>query len=167
LSESKSIDVLFSPNGGTQKRIVESIASAKISIDMAIYSFTAQPIFNSLVNAVKRGVKVRAVFDKSETHGVQAGFHDQLEKLGVPIKVLAPAGGIMHNKFLIVDNSLLELGSYNYTNRAELNNRENAVFTSNPDLITKYKSNFNTMFMAADIEPVRFRWLRRFIRMFT
>jgi len=164
LSKNKSIDVLFSPNGGTQKRIATAIDSAKATVDLAIYSFTAQPIFNSLVNAVKRGVKIRAVFDKSETHGVQASFHDQLEKLGVPIKVLAPAGGIMHNKFLIVDNSLLELGSYNFTNRAELNNRENAVFTSNPDLITKYKANFNVMFMTADIEPVRFRWFRRFIR---
>jgi phosphatidylserine/phosphatidylglycerophosphate/cardiolipin synthase-like enzyme len=166
LSENKSINVLFSPNGGTQKRLVDAIASAKTSIDIAIYSFTAQPIFNSLVEAVKRGVKIRAVFDKSETHGAQAKFHDQLEQLGVPIKVLAPAGGIMHDKYIIIDDLILEWGSYNYTNRAELNNRENATFSKDPTLIAKYKANFNTMFMTADIESVRFRWMRRLIRAF-
>jgi phosphatidylserine/phosphatidylglycerophosphate/cardiolipin synthase-like enzyme len=157
--------VYFSPNGGVQAQLVAIIDSAKNSIDLAIYSFTAQNIFNSLVSAIKRGVTVRAVFDKSETTKVQAGFHDQLEQLGVAIKLLSPSGGIMHNKYLIVDDSLLEWGSYNYTNRAELDNRENATFTTDPDLIAKYKANFESIFSAATLEDRSvLRGLKRFIR---
>jgi phosphatidylserine/phosphatidylglycerophosphate/cardiolipin synthase-like enzyme len=104
------------------------------------------------------------VFDKSETTNVQAGFHDQLEQLGVAIKLLSPSGGIMHDKYIIIDDSLLELGSYNYTNRAELNNRENAIFTTDPDLIAKYKANFESIFSAATLEAKSLRGLKRFIR---
>jgi phosphatidylserine/phosphatidylglycerophosphate/cardiolipin synthase-like enzyme len=41
--------------------------------------------------------------------------------------------GIMHNKFVIVDGKMIEIGSFNYTNHASKANQGRIRFTSNFD----------------------------------
>ena len=48
----------------------------------------------------------------------------------------------MHNKFCIIDESLVLNGSYNWTLNASLKNFENVVFTDDRDLISQFKGYF-------------------------
>ncbi len=60
-----TVDVYFSPLGGTTVAVVKEINAAKSEILIQAYSFTSAPIAKALVNAQKRGVKIVAVLDKS------------------------------------------------------------------------------------------------------
>ena len=132
---------------------------------MAAYAFTNEIIAKALIDAVKRGVKVSLVMDKSQTKGSQASLHDELEKAGTTIRLISPPGGIMHDKFIIVDGKKVEWGSYNYTGRAEDANFENATFLSNGNLAQRYHSDFVAIFSQATPEAQGLRRpLRRFLR---
>jgi len=159
------IAAFFSPRGGIEQQILTSIGGAVATIEMAAYAFTNENIAKALIDAVKRGVKVSLVMDKSQTKGSQASLHDELEEAGTAIRLISPPGGIMHDKFIIVDGKNVEWGSYNYTGRAEETNFENATFMSNGNLAQKYHSDFVTIFSQATPEAQGLRRpLRRFLR---
>jgi phosphatidylserine/phosphatidylglycerophosphate/cardiolipin synthase-like enzyme len=165
-NSSDSLIALFSPKGGIEQQILTSIGGAMATIEMAAYAFTNEIIAMALIDAIKRGVKVSLVMDKSQTKGPQASLHDALEKAGTAIRLVSPLGGIMHDKFIVVDGKNVEWGSYNYTGRAEDANFENATFLSDDSLAQKYHSDFESIFNQATPEaqgvgrPVR-RFLRR------
>ena len=160
------ITVFFSPKGGIQEQILTRIGEAMEIIEIAAYAFTNENIARALIDAIKRGVKVSLVMDRSQTKGSQASLHDELEKAGTTVRLASPSGGIMHDKFIIVDGKYVEWGSYNYTGRAEDANFENATFLSNISLAQQYHSDFVTIYNQATPEaqglgrPVR-RFLRR------
>jgi hypothetical protein len=134
---------LFSPNGGVRTRIVSEIDRAQSTLDLAIYSFTSDEIREALVRARNRGVTVRIIADSSQANG-QGSEIGNLESMGFNLKRSSgESGGIMHNKYMIVDSSLLFTGSYNWSANAEDNNFENAVFIQASPLIQNYISDFN------------------------
>ena len=160
-----TITAFFSPKGGIEQQILTSLAAAVETIEMAAYAFTNENIGVALIDAIKRGVKVSMVMDRSETKGPQASLHDELEKAGSAIRLISPHGGIMHDKFIIVDGKNVEWGSYNYTGRAEDTNFENATFLSNDNLAQKYHSDFVSIYNQATPETQGLRRpLRRFLR---
>jgi len=164
-SSTQMITALFSPSGGVERQIISIIGGAAQSIEMAAYAFTNENIAKALLDAVKRGVKISVVLDKSETKGQQARLHDELEKAGTEVRVISPAGGIMHDKFIIVDGKTVEWGSYNYTERAEDANFENATFLSDAELAKQYHSDFASIFNQATAEVHGMeRVIRRFFR---
>ena len=135
------------------------------TIEMAAYAFTNESIAKALLDAGKRGVKVSLVMDRSETKGPQGSLHDELEKAGTTIRLISPPGGIMHDKFIVIDEKNVEWGSYNYTNRAEDANFENATFLSNSNLAQRYHSNFASIYNQATPEAHGLRRpLQRFVR---
>ena len=159
------VTAFFSPKGGIEQQILTGIGAAAETIEMAAYAFTNENIGVALIDAIKRGVKVSMVMDRSETKGPQASLHDELEKAGSAIRLISPHGGIMHDKFIIVDGKNVEWGSYNYTGRAEDTNFENATFLSNDNLAQKYHSDFVSIYNQATPETQGLRRpLRRFLR---
>ena len=102
--------------------------------------------------------------DRSETHGAQAKIHDILEQAGAKIRLSHPQGGIMHDKYLVIDGQTVEWGSYNYTNRAEHSNYENATVTSDPDIAEAYEKDFQHIWNFAESEKTGFQ--RLFARAF-
>src|SRR5262245_34298354 len=63
------VAVYFSPNGGATDAVVRAITAAQTQILVQAYSFTSAPIAKALIEAHKRGVKVRTVLDKSNETG--------------------------------------------------------------------------------------------------
>ncbi len=159
------VTAFFSPKGGVEQQILTSIGSAVETIEMAAYAFTNENIGAALIDAIKRGVKVSLVMDRSETKGPQASLHDELEKAGSSIRLISPPGGIMHDKFIVADGKNVEWGSYNYTVRAEDANFENATFLSDDSLAKKYQSDFVSIYNQASPEASGLgRPVRRFFR---
>jgi len=159
------VTAFFSPKGGIEQQILTSIGGAVATIEMAAYAFTNENIANALLDATNRGVKVALVMDRSQTKGPQASLHDELETAGTAIRLISPPGGIMHDKFIVVDGKNVEWGSYNYTGRAEDANYENATFLSDGNLAQKYHSDFVSIYSEATPEAQGLkRPLRRFVR---
>jgi len=147
------IEVAFSPNKGSEDLVVKAIRSAKSSIRVAAYSFTAPVVVEALLGAKKRGVDVRVVVDYKNNfvegcggNGACKGKHavGALQNAGVPVRVIK-AFAIYHNKFLVVDMAHVETGSYNYSVAAATRNAENVmVIWNNPALAKAYNDEWES-----------------------
>lgn len=129
------------------KALVNEINSAKSSIDFAIYGYTKVPaIQNALLNAQKRGVNIRFVYDSDEnnkniypdtlylTSIIQNNNHDYSSK-------------IMHDKFFIFDNKTVLTGSANISNTDMSGFNSNAVIIINsPQIANYYSKEFEQMY---------------------
>ncbi len=136
---------IFSPRGGTEAAIVKAIDSARSEADVAMFSFTSKPAMAALVRAAARGVKVKMLLYVKSAFP----FRDEAKKTG--IEVLLKEGrvpnGLMHNKYAVLDGSLLINGSFNWSATAEELNTENTIFTMLPVYVTPYKAEFDKLFL--------------------
>lgn len=63
------IKIFFSLNGGATKEIIKRIDNAGTYIDIAMYSFTSEPVAQAIVRAKQRDVKIRILMDKQQAGG--------------------------------------------------------------------------------------------------
>lgn len=97
--------------GGIDIPLVNAIDSAKLSIDIAIYSFSLPSIRDALIRAHDRGVQVRMVM---ESDNIERSAPQRLKDVGIPI-LGDRREGLMHNKFVVIDKSEVWLGTMNFT----------------------------------------------------
>ena len=129
-------EVYFSPEGGCTEAVVREIGKAKNEVLVQAYSFTSKPIFDALVAAHRRDVNVKAIFDKSDATGKES-LAKTLAGTGIPCW-LDQRHAIAHNKVMIVDQSTVITGSFNFTTAAEKHNAENLLILRDPKLAAKY-----------------------------
>ena len=146
------------------KALLYNIDNAKESIDFAIYGITEQDrIFNALVNAQKRGVKIRWVTDLTEnkeniyfdTYKLMDEIpsfktdYESIESLKIPDYKykFAFQGALMHNKFFIFDNKIVFTGSTNISSSCLTGYNANiAVLINSKDIANLYKQEFEQMY---------------------
>ena len=136
-----TVDVYFSPNGGSEQAIVNEIDHAKKEILIQAYSFTNVPIAKALLSAHKRGVRIEALLDKSQrTEKYTAATF--LTNAGIPV-LIDDSHKIAHNKIIIIDRNVLITGSFNFSKTAEHGNAENLlVLKGNQALTDRYIRNY-------------------------
>lgn len=139
---SESIEHGFSP-GGAEALVVRTIESASKEILVAAYSFTDARIARSLVDASRRGVRVRVVLDSSQLSGKYSSA-TFLANAGLPVRIDGKHA-IMHNKYMVIDGVTVQTGSFNYTSAAIRKNAENVlVVRDNPQLAKEYATDWIT-----------------------
>ncbi|OGT64984.1 MAG: hypothetical protein A3J38_03120 [Gammaproteobacteria bacterium RIFCSPHIGHO2_12_FULL_45_9] len=138
------IQVCFTPKSPCTEYIVRAILHARHSIEMQAYSFTSREIAEALVQVASRGVKVRIVLDKTQF------APDNMQSfvplfLDSAIHVFCDSKpNIAHNKVLIIDQRLVETGSFNYTYAAERYNAENVLLIEDMALAEQYEANWQS-----------------------
>lgn len=134
-----SVDVGFSPEGSARTLVLETIASARSSIRMLSYSFTAPDIMRALADARRRGVDVKIVVDERGNRSKSSiAAMNFIVNSGIPLRT-DHHYPIQHDKVIIVDGQTVETGSFNYTASAERRNSENVVVIRNlPSLARTY-----------------------------
>lgn len=112
----------FTPNDDAQTPLVNLLNSATKKIRLADYSFNLEPVVQVLIDKHQAGVDVQLVLDSSQAAGKsEVPEVEQLKAANVPMVIgTSSKGKIMHNKFVVVDDSVVASGSYNYTGTAEL-----------------------------------------------
>lgn len=138
---SARVDVLFSPHGGCQARIIREIRQARTSVKVQAYSFTNAKIAKAILDAQTRGIDCEVILDKSQRtarYSSAAFFHNQ----AVPL-LIDGKHAIAHNKIIIIDDATVITGSYNFSKAAEESNAENLLVISGmPELAQKYVENY-------------------------
>lgn len=138
--ETKTINVCFTPPKGCSYLIAQQIHHANHSIYMQAYSFTSKTIANELIKAVERGVKVSVILDKSQLEE-KYSILKLLQDSNINVKI-DHAPGIAHNKVIIIDESKVITGSYNFTNAADNRNVENVVLIDEKEVAKAYLKNW-------------------------
>jgi phosphatidylserine/phosphatidylglycerophosphate/cardiolipin synthase-like enzyme len=145
-SGSRNLDTCFSPAGNCDQKLVALVESARHTLDMAIYSITLPDLEKAIESAKSHNVQIRLVVDRVQAKGASS-LVGALEKAGIPIKI-GNVKGIMHDKYTIVDGSMIETGSFNYSANATDDNAENQIYMSDPTVIENYTANFNALWSA-------------------
>jgi phosphatidylserine/phosphatidylglycerophosphate/cardiolipin synthase-like enzyme len=125
-----------------QNKILDALDGGKVSIRVVMAWFTNEALFNKLLEKHNVGVDVQvAIYDDgvNRKHGVDISK--------VPHKMIkrGQRGGLMHDKFCIIDNQVVVTGSYNWTNNAEFRNDENITIEHDPDQATKYSIEYRRL----------------------
>lgn len=133
------------------QEFLTNINNSRKSIDMAIYGYSSvHKIEEALLNALKRGVKIRFVYDV-DAKGINI-YPDTLKLIQyIPNNIndgkSIDANNIMHNKFYIFDDKITITGSANlsHTDMSEFNTNSIIIINS-PDFAKIYKTEFEQMF---------------------
>jgi phosphatidylserine/phosphatidylglycerophosphate/cardiolipin synthase-like enzyme len=134
------IAVYFSPHGGCTDAVVKKLDAAKESVLVQAYTFTSAPIAKALMDAHKRGVKVRVICDKSQwTEKYSSATFFQ--NAGIPT-FIDDKHAIAHNKVMVIDGRIVITGSFNFTKAAEESNAENLLIIDDAQLAQKYARNW-------------------------
>jgi phosphatidylserine/phosphatidylglycerophosphate/cardiolipin synthase-like enzyme len=129
--------------GGVDEVLVSAIDSARLSIDLAVYSMSLRNVRDALVRAHRRGIVVRVVTesDNQDSSAIQA-----LQEAGIPL-LGDRREGLMHDKFMVIDRSEVWLGSMNYTYSGVYADDNALVHVRSKELADNYLSEFNEMFV--------------------
>lgn len=140
---------LFIPIIGADypKKVIPLIKSAQHSIDIVVYDwrwYANQPThsvqqFNiALVNAVNRGVAVRAVVN----HGTNIALFN---KVGIKAKQLNDKR-VVHSKLIIIDDVMMVIGSHNFTRNAFSFNLETSLCITDISSLGRFREFFNNLY---------------------
>lgn len=144
------IEVGFSPDGSGEALVLRAINSARQSVRLAAYSFTARPVVRALIDARKRGVDVAVVVDyknnlEQDGSGRARAALNLLVNADIPTRTIAST--IQHSKYVVVDGAHVQTGSYNYSASAARYNAENVlVVWHQPDLARSYLDNWEGLY---------------------
>jgi len=149
----KVIDSYFSPSDGVNAKIIETINTANTDIDIAAMLITRSDISTALINKYAAGVtNTNIVLDTQNPSGNQ--YNTLAASLEPNHIVKFTSLGIMHHKFMVVDNfsadsdPLVLVGSHNWSTSAEIKNDENTLIVHDLNIANQYYQAF--AFLYAD-----------------
>lgn len=134
--------------GQYPKAVAELIDNAKKSVKIVMYDWRWLPndpasplqIFNqSLVRAVRRGVKVRALVNSSAILSVLTEVKIEAKKL--------KTGALMHAKFVLIDDEFVVIGSHNISNNAFNSNIEGSICFHDETAAGEYGQYFENLWL--------------------
>lgn len=103
--------------------------------------FTNEVLAEKLIQLYESDIDVKVIiYDDgvNKKHGVD------LKNIPV-VRVRAERGGIMHNKFCVIDNQVVITGSYNWSSNAEFKNDENISIIKDNTMASKYSVQFRRL----------------------
>jgi len=129
------VHTCFSPVGRCSVHILREIERAQKEILIAVYAFTSGELARAVAQAKQRGVSVQVVLDREFNAKNENSKGLFLEQQKVPVRRIsgmksnAPdkEGGLMHQKFAVIDRKIVLTGSYNWTHSADSLNDENLL----------------------------------------
>jgi phosphatidylserine/phosphatidylglycerophosphate/cardiolipin synthase-like enzyme len=130
-------------SGGVDSPLVEAIDAARLSIDIAAYSFSLNSIRFALIRAHDRGVTVRMVM---ESKNMDRSDPQRLLEAGIPI-VGDNTDGLMHDKFIVIDRSEVWMGSMNFTDGGAYDDNNNVFRIHSTKMAENYSKEFEEMFL--------------------
>jgi len=135
-----------STNTSFGKELVKLIKNAENEISFAIYGLRGQNnILQALIEAQERGVKVKGVVD-SDSHN--KNYYSDTKLLYKYFEIVSDhKNSIMHNKFFVIDSSIVWTGSSNISDTGTGGyNANNALMINDNTVSSIYLQEFNQMF---------------------
>lgn len=132
----------FLPTEGLrlEHTVCELIEAAKESICIGTpYFIPSKTILGKLMDALKRGVKVRIIVPKKADHFLvkEASFFYLRALIGLGAEVYQYLNGFYHAKIIIVDEEICQIGTANFDRRSIYLNLEINCYIYDQDFIQK------------------------------
>lgn len=129
--------------GGLDGPLVASIDSARLTVDVAVYSLNLRSIRDALIRARERGVQVRVVM---ESDNMDSSAPQALIEAGIPV-LGDRREGLMHDKFVVIDRSDIWMGSMNFTYSGTYEDNNQLLLFRSVKMAENYTKEFEEMFV--------------------
>ena len=153
------------------KQIEIRLQDSQTSIRIAVAWFTDVKLFDILCQKAKEGVQVELLMANHEINHESNIIYRELIENGGQIFWIGREGlyaPLMHNKFCIIDNSILITGSYNWTQKAKSNHESITVIEEDDNLILDFNQEFDKIINKYfNKENVEIDWEKIIIRLET
>ena len=143
-----SVPVLrYSPQSNLERSEMEALGRARVSIDVAMSSFTDRELAEELCRLARSGVRVRVYRDGEQYQQESERGQSTTEMLlaaGVQVKVKA-SRDLMHLKNYVIDGSLLRTGSSNWSPTGLKRQDNDLRYDTDVALVTLFETRFTEM----------------------
>ena len=137
------IQAHFSQIGALLTKYIEESMS---EICIAVAWFTHRNLFDAILKALDRNVKVSVILiDDIINRGPNGLDFATFIAKGGEIRFMNTRKVLMHNKFCLFDGKVLITGSYNWTYSAEMRNAENIIATDEGSVCIAFREQFGKL----------------------
>ena len=143
--EGTRVEVFFSPEDGTERRLVELIEGAQHSIYFLAFSFTSDPLAQALLDRAAAGVVIAGVFEETQVISNVGSEYERLLGQGLDVRLDGNPRN-MHHKVILIDEQIVVLGSYNFSKSAETRNDENTLILHDEAVAEQFVGEFEWIF---------------------
>ncbi len=147
ISEASSPVLRYSPQSNLEASEMETLGRARVSIDVAMYSFTDRELAGELCRLARSGVRVRVYRDREQYQQERQRGQSTTEMLlaaGVQVKVKA-SRDLMHLKSYVIDGSLLRTGSANWSPTGLKRQDNDLRYDTDSAVVTLFETRFAEM----------------------
>ena len=144
--------------------IREELLKAKNEIVVVSSWFTDKELIEILGKKQKEGISVKvAISDNTENSEID--YAPFVNEGGELYKIKINKGGMMHQKFCIIDSKTAIHGSYNWTNNARKRNNESVILTTHTETINSLYKTFQGIVNTIDLQNKSSRFsLKKFFK---
>ncbi|MCB9361822.1 hypothetical protein H6504_00160 [Candidatus Woesearchaeota archaeon] len=126
-----------------RERVIELIEQADSSVYFMTFSFTDDEIGDALIDASRRGVEVKGVFEKRQLS--EYSEYDRLEAAGINVSSDHNKQS-MHHKVFIIDENIVITGSTNPSNNGFTRNDENILIIHDAWIAAQFVDAFEELY---------------------
>ena len=147
-------EAFFAPGERCLQQIVHRFGQCRRTADVCVFTITDDRISRSILDAHRRGVKMRIISDAEKADDLGSDLR-QFADSGILVKLIramsadAYKSGHMHHKFAIFDSTRLVNGSYNWTRGAADINFENLIESADSNLLRRFGAEFERLWNLA------------------
>lgn len=124
--------------------IAQQIQAAEETVDLAIYDFTSDTIFDAIELACSNGVIFRMYADYDENKGSSSKINELIDDYPEQIEVIFDSRKV-HSKFLVIDGQQVLAGSNNWDNDSK-DNIEFLLISNDPTIVATVLSAYNKVY---------------------
>ncbi len=145
------VDVFFSPDDGVLAALVPLLEGAQESIYFLAYSFTSNQLGEIVRQKAEEGITVAGLMDDGQIRSNQGTEFDPFRQAGLDVR-RDGNDGLLHHKVFIIDEKIVVLGSYNFSQNAEERNDENLLIIYSPVIAGQFMLEFQRVWDQAQKE---------------
>ena len=132
---------------GSQDPVAEAalaVENSERSVSAVVYKFYRKRMRRALVKVLReKGRRVRLLVDRRQLEGENDSFVPEAARAGAEVRKWK--GGKLHAKFMIVDESEVLSGSYNWTKKAAKSNTELLLRFDDQDTVATFVREFEKL----------------------
>lgn len=139
----------------SSKPILEAIGAAKRSLNIRMFLFTDPTLLNAVIDAHRRGVKVRVMLNPARRSGESENepSAEKLASAGIGVHDSSPEFAITHQKSMHIDGATGYVESLNWETRDLTETRDYAVVTTDELEVSEMMRCFDADWAHKAFEP--------------
>ncbi len=155
LINGKRVECYFSPTDGVNDQIIRHINTTNHDLEIASMLITRTEIASAIDTANMDGASVDVLTDKSQNSSTYTSVNTLLSSSLGGHYVYYDQPGIMHNKYMIVDEGdpssdpIVWTGSHNWSASADADNDENSLVIHDATIANLYYQNFMSLYLTS------------------